>query len=90
MTNIDTLSLETVVGGKAAAPATTTTATSTGSKLKQLGSDAISGCLSGVGSAKATTGKAPNIGQLGLSCVTGAGQSFLKGLGSLFGGSSSK
>ncbi len=86
MTNIDAHSLATVVGG--AAPTTSTSSSS--STISKLGSDAIQGCLSSISSAKATPGKAPNFAQVGLSCVQGAGSSLLKGLGGLFGSSSSK
>jgi hypothetical protein len=86
MTNIDSISLATVVGG--ASPTTSTS--STGSTISKLGSDALQGCLSSISSAKATPGKAPNFAQIGLSCVQGAGSSLFKGIGGLFGSSSSK
>ncbi|HEY1550097.1 MAG TPA: hypothetical protein VGG28_19855 [Kofleriaceae bacterium] len=98
MTNIDIVSLATVVGGAGKAttttkPATaTSTAASAGQTALTLGGDALQGCLSAVqGQGSSTGGKTtkastPNAQSLGLTCALGAGESLIKGLGGLFGG----
>jgi hypothetical protein len=101
MTNIDIISLATVVGGAGKAtttkPATSSTssASSAGQTALTLGGDALQGCLSAVQGQGSTTGAktkaaAPNAQSLGLTCALGAGESLIKGLGGLFGGSASK
>ncbi|HEY1814789.1 MAG TPA: hypothetical protein VGG74_20725 [Kofleriaceae bacterium] len=93
MTNIDAISLATVVGGAGAAakkPATTTSSPANPQQdAIQLGADAASGCLSGISSKLGGAGGAPNWSQIGVSCAAGALSSLGSGLGKLFGGSSS-
>jgi hypothetical protein len=104
MTNIDILSLSTVVGGAAKPAAATTTkpaSTSSSPTAAQtaftLGGDAVQGCLQSLGgqgsSTAPNTSKAkaasPNAESLGLTCALGAGEGLIRGLGSLFGGASS-
>jgi hypothetical protein len=99
MTNIDMISLATVVGGKAAATTTTNTSSTASSAAQSaltLGGDALQGCLTSVqgqgqgGAAKTSSKGAQSAQSLGLTCALGAGEGFIKGLGGLFGGSSSK
>ena len=97
MTNIDAISLATVVGGAGAPAAKKTTAPSTsssstpdaGADAITLGADAASGCLSGISSKLGGGSGAPNWSQIGMSCAAGALSGIGSGLGKLFGGSSS-
>jgi hypothetical protein len=76
---IDIDLLEAIHGGAkpAAAPAPVTP--------QKVGTDAISGCLTGIGS---SLGKSPK--DVGLGCLLGAGKSIFTSLGSAFGGAAKK
>jgi hypothetical protein len=79
---IDLDLLETIQGGAGKQPATTTPA-----KPENLGTDAVSGCFTGIGG---SLGKAKNPRDVLVGCALGAGKSIFTGLGKMFGGGASK
>jgi hypothetical protein len=76
---IDLDLLETIHGGTGKHPAPPTQP-----KPENLGTDAVSGCFTGIGGslAKAKSGK-----DIAIGCALGAGKSVFTGLGKIFGGS---
>jgi hypothetical protein len=79
---IDLDLLETIHGGAGKRPATETPA-----KPENLGTDAVSGCFTGIGG---SLGKAKNPRDIAVGCALGAGKSIFEGLGKMFGGGSKK
>ena len=78
---IDLDLLETIHGG-AGKPATQAPA-----KPENLGTDAVSGCFSGIGG---SLGKAKSPRDVLVGCALGAGKSIFTGLGKMFGGGTTK
>ena len=78
---IDLDLLDTIHGGAGKQPAKTP------AKPENLGTDAVSGCFTGIGGSLA---KAKSPRDIAVGCALGAGKSIFTGLGKMFGGGSSK
>jgi hypothetical protein len=81
---IDLELLQTIQGGAGKKPTTAAPAT-TAVTPQKVGTDALSGCLTGIGGSLA---KAKSPQDVGVGCVLGAGKSIFEGLGKAFGHSS--
>ena len=77
---IDLDQLETICGG-------TGKQAKTPAKPENIGTDAVSGCFTGIGGSLAKAKKPQDIA---IGCALGAGKSIFEGLGKMFGGSSTK